>query len=296
MREKRKSWDGSQSLPSSITARAKCETPPRQRQTKSGPNLQKDSDFGREISHSSNSIDAISNQSDSKIETNDRGATAQSENKTADSDVSHSHDKSQEASVMENQERSENNAKATANKENVQETSSNNVAQGSNSIQIETHLDNDESSQTKTAGCDKGKVNDEEEIQNRYSENVTKDDFQAKPTKETHDKSCNDSEHEKPESQKKAKDADNVDEKADEQVDVNANQENHEVSAVLTVSESETIQYDTSILRNRDKSPSPEKRKAANLSTIIETQLSSEAAELQLQVIYKLLVVSWLAS
>ena len=268
LKEKRKSWDGSQSLPSSITGRAKSETPPRSRQTKSASNLQKDVDFGKEISHSSNSIDAISSQVDNKTETSDRGQ------KGADkSNVTHSHDKSQEFTVMENEKCSENNIETTAYEENVQHSSSNNQAQGSNDKQIEAHLGNDESSQDKNATCDK----DNEKVESRTKESgdVTKDDIQAQ-TEKNHD----DSAREKVKSQKKAKDTDNLDAKADE-----FENDNSGTSAVLTVSESETIQYDPSILRNLENSPSPEKRKGANLSTIIETQLSSEASETQLQVL-----------
>ena len=147
LREKRKSWDGSQSLPGNIAGRAKSETPPRQRQTKSSANLQKDSDFGKEIPHSSNEIDS----SQSKIDT--RGSGEDGDDDVA---MTHSHDKTPEASVID--KLPEDSSEATCADTDVQNPSSTATKESSKDEQDEAYSNNRQSSQSQSAICDKNKA------------------------------------------------------------------------------------------------------------------------------------------
>ena len=275
LREKRKSWDGSQSLPSNITGRAKSETPPRQRQTKSSANLQKDSDFGKEIPHSSNDIDS----SQSKIETR--------RDKGGDNDVAitHSHDKTEESSVLDKHTCSEDSSEATCANTDVQNPSSTITEQSSKDEQNEVHSNNRQSSQSQSAFCDKDNAKGSAEIVNEGTTDDQESEQQVK-VEHVNYKPCDEQEN-------ASKDQNEVDStvfagtniNGQESQNVNGNDvQKVNISAVLTVSESETIQYDPSILRNRDHEPSPEKRLGANLSMIVENRVSSEVSVIQLQV------------
>ena len=276
LREKRKSWDGSQSLPSNIAGRAKSETPPRQRQTKSSTNVQKDSDFGKEIPHSSNEIDS----SQSKIETG-------GSDKGGDDDVAiaHSHDKTPEAFVIDKQTLPEDSSEAICANTDVQNPSSTATEESSKDEQDEAYSNHRQSSQSQSAICDKDKAKGATED---AIEGTTDGEESEKQVKAQHvnDKPCD----EQGNSSKSQNEADStisadISVNGQESQNENSNDSHKEdISAVLTVSESETIQYDPSILRHRDHEPSPEKRLGASLSMIVENRLSSESSEVQLQV------------
>ena len=270
LREKRKSWDGSQSLPSNIAGRAKSETPPRQRQAKSSANVQKDSDFGKEIPHSSNEIDS----SQSKIETG-------GSDKGGDDDVAiaHSHDKTPEAFVIDKQTLTEDSSEATCANTDVQNPSSTATEESSKDEQDEAYSNHRQSSQSQSAICDKDKAKGATED---AIEGTTDGEESEKQVKAQHvnDKPCDEQENAS-ESQNEADPTVSAD------ISVNGQESQNESSnhsAVLTVSDSETIQYDPSILRHRDHEPSPEKRLGASLSMIVENRLSSQSSEVQLQV------------
>ena len=276
LREKRKSWDGSQSLPSNIAGRAKSETPPRQRQTKSSANLQKDSDFGKEIPHSSNEIDS----SQSKIETGGSG-------KDGDIDVTiaHSHDKTPEASVIDKQTLPrDSSSEATYANTDVQHQSSIATEESSKDGQDETYSRNRQSSQSQFAICD----NDNAKGATENIKEATDGQGSGKQVKAQHvDDKLFDEQGNASISQNEAESTISADISVNgqgSQSESSNHSQKDSISAVLTVSESETIQYDPSILRNRDHEPSPEKRLGANLSMIVENRLSSESSEVQLQV------------
>ena len=274
LREKRKSWDGSQSLPSNITGRAKSETPPRQRQTKSSANLQKDSDFGKEIPHSSNDLDSSQSKSETRSD------------KSGDNDVAvtHSHDKTQESFVLDKHTCSEDSSETTCANTDVQDSSTT-IEQSSKDGQSETHSNNRQSSQSQSAFCDKDNAKVSTENVNEGATDGQESEKQVE-VEHVNYKPCDEQEN----ASKRQNEADSAvfaDSSINGQESQNENSNDSQkggISAVLTVSESETIQYDPSILRNRDHEPSPEKRLGANLSMIVENRVSSEVSEVQLQV------------
>ncbi len=270
LREKRKSWDGSQSLPSSITDRStKSATPPRQRQTKSATHVASSSEYGRQVSHET---DLHSSQSSEKKNSSEKHGSSTSEPQT-----------SQQADVIEDRN--------VAKSEPGGDIDVSNHAKEIEEPKAQTTETNIAKSSQNEAVCDSTVTGVDESLveHSQNSSDCESAKEKSGQTRDAHGNSAEQSERAKPEEEashdgeRHSKDAGS--ERNDSEI-CEGKDENDGVSAVLSVSNSETVQYDANTLRNKDSPSAADKRKgAANLRTIIESQLSSEAAtELQAQV------------
>ncbi len=246
LREKRKSWDGSQSLPSNISARSsKSETPPpRKTKAKISPRLLKEqkTDYEKQVSHEDANSEVNSSQSAEVSEKVDNNRL------NGNRDV-------KETNVISE-------SKAESEKPDVKNLESHVNSDENQSKELEeSHAVNSQSSQEKSAKCDaKHETGDNVDNQEETAKDVKENEIPAE-SNEIHDNTGNE----------QSEDAVDGEQATDNTREDQNEKEN--VSAQL-----EPLQFDTSILRNKDHTASPEKRKAANLSTIIESQLSSNSA------------------